>query len=73
MRLRILDPPFSVPAVLVRVPLKEWVKPAPRFRMPVEDVAPIVRATPAILPVKVAVPEAFVIATLPLVEKWPML
>ena len=32
--LRILDPPFKVPAVRVVTPVKVWVKPAPRFNVP---------------------------------------
>lgn len=32
--LRMLDPPFSVPAVRVITPVKVWVNPVPRFNVP---------------------------------------
>ena len=66
-RLRMLDPRFSVPAVLVSVPVNVCVNPAPRFSVPPEPL--IVNAPPLTLPVNVAVPAVFVIDTVPVVVK----
>ena len=60
-----LEPPFSVPAVLVHVPVNVWVKPVPRLSVPLAPL--IVNPPPFTLPVNVAVPVAFVIETVPVV------
>ena len=67
----LLLPPSSVPAVLVHVPLKVWDNPAPRLRIPA--VPFIVKAAPDTFPVNVAVPETFVIDTVPVVVNAPIL
>ena len=71
LRFRLLVPPFNIPAVSTNE-LKEWINPEPRFRVPP---APLIvsEVPPARLPVKVAIPPTFVIATAPVVEKVPIL
>ena len=70
-KLILLDPPSSVPAVRVHVPLKVWLNPAPRFRVPAVPFK--VSPTPFTDPVRVATPEAFVIDTRPVVVNPPIL
>jgi len=70
VKLTILEPPSSVPLVLVQVPLKEWVNPVPRLNVP--PVPFMVSPAPLILPVKVATPEVLVIDTRPVVVKLPI-
>ena len=66
------DPPASVPAVLVQVPLKVCVNPeAPRFNVP--PVPLIIRLVPITPPVKVAVPPVLLIVIRPAVAKPSML
>ena len=62
---------MSVPAVLVRFPVKVCVKAIPKFKEP--EVPLIVNPEPLTLPVRVAVPEAFVIETNPVVVNPAML
>ena len=63
VKLTVLEPPSSVPNVLVQVPLKVWVNPAPRLRVPPDPF--IVSAAPFTAPVRVAVPPDLVIETAP--------
>ena len=65
--LRILLPPFNVPAVRVTIPVKVWVSAVPRFKVP--PVPLMVSGPPLTLPCKVAVPEVLVNVTLPVVVK----
>ena len=65
-----LDPPFSVPLVLVHVPVKTCVKDVPRLRVP--PLPLIVSPVPLILPSNVAMPPVFVIETVPVVVNPPM-
>ena len=65
--LRMLDPPFNIPEVSVIVPEMVWVNPTPRFRVPPDPI--MVRPVEFALPVKVAIPEVFVIETAPRVVK----
>ena len=69
--LKTLEPPFKTPLVLVQVPVKVCVSPAPRFNVPA--VPFMVKLFPDTLPVKVTVPDAFVIDTVPVVVKPPIL
>ena len=69
--LKILEPPFKVPADLAQSPVKVCVSPDPRFKVP--PVPFIIKTTPFTLPVKVTVPVAFVMDTFPVVVKPPML
>ena len=67
VKLRVLDAPSRVPAVLVQVPEKVWIHPAPRFRVPPFPL--IVRPPPLTGPVRVAMAPVLVIETTPVVEK----
>ena len=71
--LRILSPPFKVPAVSVTTPLKVWVKPVnpeSRFSIPFNPL--IVKAPPLRLPLNVAAPPDFDINTGPEVLNAPI-
>ncbi len=71
LRFSVLDPPLSVPFVLVHIPVNVCVSPAPRFKVPPFPF--IVNAPPFTLPINVAVPAVFVIETVPVVVKPSML
>ena len=68
--LRILLPPFNVPAVNVTTPVKVCVKAVPKFRVAPEPL--IVKGPPFTFPCKVAVPEVFESRTEPVVVKPPI-
>ena len=62
--------PSKEPAVRVQAPVKVWVNPTPRSRVP----APLnVKPAPPMFPATVAVPEALVIETRPVVLNPPIL
>ena len=65
--LRVLDPPCSVPLLLVQFPVKVCTRPAPRFRVPPSPL--VVRDPPLTFPVRVAVPAVFIMVTVPVVVK----
>ena len=64
---KILLPPFKTPAVSVTIPVKVCVNPTPKFKVPAA--ALIVNVPPVIFPTNVAVPEALVNVTAPVVLK----
>ena len=70
-RLRVLDPPFRIPAVSVATPVKLWVNPVPRFKVPFAPFT--VKVDPVMFPVNVAVLPPFDIKTGPVVVKAPIL
>lgn len=71
VKLKVLEPPSSVPAVNVTAPLIWCDKLVPRFSVP--PLPLMVNPPPMILPVNVAVPAVFVIETKPVVVKSSML
>ena len=72
--IKVLEFPFTVPAVRVQSPLKVWVRlpvPGSKFKVPPELL--IIKELPDTLPVKVAVPVVLVIETFPNVVNPAML
>ena len=63
VRFRVLDPPFSEPAVRVTSPEKVWVRELPRFKVPPDP--KIMRLVPLTFPRKVAIPPVLFITVLP--------
>jgi len=65
LSLRVLEPPFNVPADRVTSPVNVWFKPAPRFNVP--PLPLIVNPAALIEPCMVAVPAVLVMETDPVV------